>query len=75
MDPVLREAAGLTGLIELVLGFRIESVVERMIDAAVFLHEVVLVVALCADVSALIVMRGIVDIDAAAGHRVDEACW
>lgn len=73
MDPVLLEGTSLTGLIELILRLRIEPVVKRMVDAAVFLREVVLIVALCADVSALVVVRSVVDIDAAAGHRVDEA--
>ena len=53
MYPVLLEAARLTGLIELELILRFETIVKRMVDAAVFLREVVLVVALSADIGAL----------------------
>ena len=73
MLPVTLEVAGLAALVELELVFRLEAVVPRMVDAAVFSFEVILVVALCADIGALVVVRGVVHVDAAAGHGGDEA--
>ena len=73
MYPILLETAGLAALIELELLLRIEAIVPGMIHPAIFLHKIVFVMALGADIGTHIIMGRIVHIHPPAGHGFHEA--
>ena len=73
MDPVLRKTSGLTRLVELELSLSAQSIIPWMIDTAVFLGEIIFIMALRTNIGAHLIMRSLADIHTATGHCFNEA--
>ena len=73
VDPIVLEAPRLPRLIILILPFRRESIIPRRHHPAVFLGEVILTVALAADVAPHIVVGHLFDVDPLPGQGLHQA--
>ena len=73
MNPVLRETARMSILIILIDLLGIEAIIPWLNSPAIFLGEIILVMALAANIGTHLIMGCLADINATASHSLDKA--